>query len=125
MSKSRTGGVRKHADGPKPSTVHYTVGDLPGILACVDRRPTGARSAKEATMAKMMSAKTEYLEKLPKVIPTNRVLVHNHVQPTRRIGSRGFRAWLESPGSRHVEVCDCGWAPELGRHYRRADGGAR
>jgi hypothetical protein len=46
------------------------------------------------------------------------VLVHNSVRPTRRLGSRGFRAWLQSPDSVGLEVCGCGWAPELGQHYR-------
>jgi hypothetical protein len=38
-----------------------------------------------------------------------RVAVHN---------SSG-RAWFEPPGE-HQIPCGCGWAPELGRHYRRA-----
>ena len=35
--------------------------------------------------------------------------------------SRGFRAWLAEPNERLV-VCDCGWAPELGEHYRNKGG---
>jgi hypothetical protein len=60
----------------------------------------------------------EYLKRLPAAIPADRVLVHNMVRPTRRLGSRGFRAWLESPGQERREVCDCPWAAELGQHYR-------
>jgi hypothetical protein len=60
----------------------------------------------------------EYLFTLPAVIPTNRVLVHNNVRPTRRLGSRGFRAWLSPAGYQHLVACDCDWAPELGQHYR-------
>src|SRR5664279_3134959 len=51
---------------------------------------------------------------LPKGLPDDgRVLVHNNVRPSRKIASRGFRAWLATPDERWV-VCDCGWAPELG-----------
>lgn len=52
------------------------------------------------------------------------VVVHNHVRPTRHLGSRGFRAWLQSPDKPPaIEPCPCDWAPELGEHYRvrRAD----
>jgi len=59
----------------------------------------------------------QYLFKLPKKIPTGKVLVHNNVRPTRRLGSRGFRAWLASPDDTRLEICGCGWAPELGRHF--------
>jgi hypothetical protein len=59
----------------------------------------------------------EYLERLPVMIPPGRVLVHNNVLPTRRLGSRGFRAWLND-STEGLEVCPCGWAPELGVHYR-------
>jgi hypothetical protein len=59
-----------------------------------------------------------YLTRLPKAVPDGRVLVHNHVRPTRHLGSRGFRAWLTDEGAERLEPCDCDWAPELGRHYR-------
>jgi hypothetical protein len=59
----------------------------------------------------------EHLVKLPASIPPGRVLVHNSVRPTRRLGSRGFRAWLADPADRY-EPCDCGWASELGEHHR-------
>lgn len=60
----------------------------------------------------------EYLFKLPVVVPAGKVLVHNQVRPTRRLGSRGFRAWLSSPDPAAYVVCDCGGAPELGVHWR-------
>lgn len=60
----------------------------------------------------------EYLLKMPDSIPDGRVLVHNRVRPTRRLGSQGFRAWLERPDPARLELCDCSWAPELGRHHR-------
>jgi hypothetical protein len=60
----------------------------------------------------------------PDEIPAGWVIVHNHVvPPVRRLGHRGFRAWLEVPGDRLV-ACGCSWAPELDEHYRvaRRDG---
>ena len=63
----------------------------------------------------------EYLyNTLPAAIPPGRVLVHNNVRPTRRLGSRGFRAWLATPDPERLEPCGCGWAAELGEHYRVA-----
>lgn len=50
-------------------------------------------------------------------VPAELVVVHNNVQPTRRLGSRGFRAWLQPPHE-YLVVCECGWAPETGTHYR-------
>jgi hypothetical protein len=69
----------------------------------------------------------EYLTRLPKAVPAGRLLVHNHVRTTRRLGSRGFRAWLLPIEQREsVAHCACGWVPELGAHYRvRRDGGGR
>jgi hypothetical protein len=57
-----------------------------------------------------------YLRRIPKVIPDGMVVVHNNVRPTRRLSSRGFRAWLE-PRHAALMVCACGWAPELVEHY--------
>src|SRR4051812_9180604 len=59
-----------------------------------------------------------YLVGMPGFVPPGFVLVHNHVRPTRRLGSWGFRAWLSARGTTGLELCHCGWAPELGRHYR-------
>jgi hypothetical protein len=67
----------------------------------------------------------KYLSGIPASVPEGRVVVHNHVRPPRLPGSRdflplgwnGFRAWLASP-SKRLEVCDCGWAPKLTKHYR-------
>jgi hypothetical protein len=63
----------------------------------------------------------EYITKrLPSAIPGGKVLVHNQVYPVaRRPGTRGSRCWLQEPSDR-LEPCDCGWAPELGGHYRVA-----
>jgi hypothetical protein len=46
-----------------------------------------------------------------------RVIVHNQVVPTRVLGSRGFRAWVQ-PMDDRIEPCPCEWARELGTHYR-------
>jgi hypothetical protein len=59
-----------------------------------------------------------YLSTLPTSIPPGLVLVHNQVRRTRRLGSRGFRAWWFAPDAPRLEECCCGWAPELGRHFR-------
>lgn len=61
--------------------------------------------------------RVEYLSSIPVEVPAGRVVVHNNVRPTRRMGSRGFRAWLIEPSERLV-VCGCDWAPELDEHYR-------
>lgn len=61
-----------------------------------------------------------YLAKLPAAIPRGKVLVHNHVLPTRRLGMRGFRAWLQEPEPARLVTCDCTWASRLGAHYRVA-----
>jgi hypothetical protein len=60
----------------------------------------------------------DYLFRLPKTIPVDRVLVHNQVRPTRQLGMRGFRAWLSHPDPARLDVCPCPWAPELGPHFR-------
>jgi hypothetical protein len=59
---------------------------------------------------------TTELRRLPRAVPSGLVLVHNHVRPVRRLGARGFRAWL-SPPSDQLSPCPCGWAPELGHHF--------
>jgi hypothetical protein len=61
----------------------------------------------------------EYVSNLPKAVPIGKVLVHNHVRPTLRLGFAGFRAWLDNPGENY-EICNCGWAPKLSEHYRVA-----
>ena len=62
----------------------------------------------------------KYLFRTPKVVPENRIIVHNHVMPQRELGTEGFRAWLADRNATEyqVEVCPCGWAPHLREHYR-------
>jgi hypothetical protein len=57
------------------------------------------------------------LDSVPKAVPDGLVVVRNAVRPTRRLASRGFRAWLQQP-SDELTVCSCGWASELPEHYR-------
>jgi hypothetical protein len=38
--------------------------------------------------------------------PADVVLVHNHVRTHTRIGSSGFRAWLQEPEPELLEVCE-------------------
>ena len=67
-----------------------------------------------------MPIKTHYLSQLPKAVPPDRFLVHNQVYPVaRRPGMRGSRCWLQNDlMDPQLELCPCGWAPELGPHYR-------
>ena len=62
----------------------------------------------------------DYLSEIPEEVPEGKIVVHNHVRPSRRLGSRGFRAWLSAPDEKY-EVCPCQWATELGTHYRVKD----
>jgi hypothetical protein len=51
-------------------------------------------------------------------ITNGQVLVHNQVSPPSRVNaSRGARWWLDAPSVKY-EQCSCGWAPEIGDHYR-------
>jgi len=53
------------------------------------------------------------------VRPAGFILCHNHIKHHARTrqGTNGFRAWFSLPSAKHL-VCDCGWRPELGKHYR-------
>jgi prophage regulatory protein len=58
-------------------------------------------------------------------IPPGKILVHNHVHPAERQGTRGFRFWLaDAPPAENYEPCDCAWAPRLPVHYRVRRGGS-
>jgi hypothetical protein len=68
-----------------------------------------------------MHTQGDYLSRQPEPggIPPGRVLVHNPVYPVtrKRPGTRGSRIWTQVPDE-DVELCGCGWRPELGPHYR-------
>jgi hypothetical protein len=70
-----------------------------------------------------LDGRTDALRRIPDPdeIPAGMAVYHNHVQPTRVLGSRGFRAYLypvDTVKLIHGVPCDCGWAPELPTHYR-------
>jgi hypothetical protein len=81
------------------------------------RRETAGHLTPEAINAEQIPGmeKRRYLTELPEAIAPGLMLVHNHFRPAR-LGSPGFRAWLQEPGN-NLLGCDCGWAPELGWHY--------
>jgi hypothetical protein len=54
----------------------------------------------------------------PTAIPPDKVLIH----PRSCEFGGTYLADADDPRYARREVCDCGWAPELGTHYRR--GGA-
>ena len=38
------------------------------------------------------------------------------------IGENGFRVWFQpatAKNAKRLKKCDCGWAPGLGKHYRK------
>jgi len=49
-----------------------------------------------------------YLSQLPAAIPPGVALVHTSVHPNRRLGTRGFRAWLQTPGTEPHRVAGDG-----------------
>ena len=68
--------------------------------------------------------KTRYLARFPRSRHWSEgdVLVHNHVRPEGFLpdtppGTDGFRAWTQARDDR-LALCDCGWAPAVGPHYR-------
>jgi hypothetical protein len=72
---------------------------------------------RDAPIRRLLPVGGTYLERIPAAVPPDRVVVHNQVRPARRLGTRGFRAWLQPPGA-ELALCSCGWAPELAEHYR-------
>ena len=71
------------------------------------------------TCGSSLTYRLDYLSRVPQSVPSGKIIAHNCVRPTRRLGSRGFRAWFAEPSSKY-EVCPCKWVPELGFHYRVA-----
>jgi hypothetical protein len=55
-----------------------------------------------------------YLEKVPALLRSGVVLVHNNARPRRRLG-HVFRAWLQKASDR-LEPCECRWSGLP--HYR-------
>jgi hypothetical protein len=74
-------------------------------------------------MAMDQMAEARYPTRIPREaeIPPGLLLIHNRVRPARRQGTRGFRYWL-APADDRCVLCECGWAPEAGAHYRIGEG---
>jgi hypothetical protein len=53
---------------------------------------------------------------VPRTIPEGKVIVHNHVDSCSPLN--GFYVWVKPISDPRLVVCNCGWAPELGTHYR-------
>jgi hypothetical protein len=51
-----------------------------------------------------------------RIIPEGKVIVHNHVDSWWPLD--GFYAWLKPISDPKIVVCNCGWEPKLGTHYR-------
>jgi hypothetical protein len=52
-------------------------------------------------------------------IPHGKIAVHNSVahHVGQMSGEHGFRVWFDDPHENYIE-CQCGWRPDLGRHYQ-------
>lgn len=81
-------------------------------LALRDKEISAAEANRRAKAA------PAYLSRVPKAVPAGVAVVHNHIRPTQRLGSRGFRAWTQAPDPEQLEACPCEWAPWLGEHFR-------
>jgi len=66
------------------------------------------------------SSAIQYLHSIlkPSESASGLILIHDPISPTRRTSNRGFRIWATDQANTSVERCPCGWAPELGQHYR-------
>jgi len=48
---------------------------------------------------------------IPRELQEGMCLVHNRVPPRRRLGTGGFRAWIQKQKlNDHLVVCSCDWA---------------
>jgi hypothetical protein len=105
-------------DDERPTAI-----DEPAKLGARERRRVAAqlghriRRIRQSAAAKRKPGEPEYVDRVPKEVPTGKVLVHNHVRPRKTLGLGGFRAWLAKPEAIYEE-CPCDWAPQVGTHYR-------
>ena len=61
------------------------------------------------------------MEHLPRIaradaIPAGSIVVDDRVPSTD--GRAPFQTWLASAGDPLCTPCECGWAPQLGQHFR-------
>ena len=100
---------------------HRELQDAAEITADRARRRIRMGQGDKLTGTEFDAIGSTYLGRLPKAVPSGKILVHNHIRRPARsedIGVRGFRVWLQLTAyDDDVVVCDCGWAPELGKHY--------
>jgi hypothetical protein len=70
-------------------------------------------------MNRLKSLVDSYRLATKRLPPPGQILVHNQIRsaPGNCQGPRSFRAWWATPGEEFV-LCDCGWRPDLGQHYR-------
>jgi hypothetical protein len=65
-----------------------------------------------------------YLSRIPQPedVPSAFGIVHSRIAPGTTIGAKGFRIWAQRLDDTDppIEPCPCGWARELGRHFRVA-----
>lgn len=85
----------------------------------------GSFDARVAALLAQVRGMT-YIRTIPKVLPPDRVLVHNVLPQSpdqQPDGAWGFRAWLavpDAPQFQRLQRCTCGWAPTLGEHFSTA-----
>jgi hypothetical protein len=92
---------------------------MPGEgLSLANQRTVARRGDKAAPEKPEAAAQPEFLSELPEFIPENEWLVHNNAQPGHPLGTTDFQAWLQKPDPANLETCNCGWASELGQHFR-------
>ena len=87
-------------------------------LHLASQRAVARRGDKAAPEKRKAAAQPKFLRELPELIPESQWLVHNNAQPAHPLGTNGFQAWLQEPDPANRETCNCGWAPELGQHFR-------
>ncbi len=95
-------------------------GRRPPREECTHFGPAGVVMGQNKSLILGQLGSVMYLSRIPAAaeVPAGLVVVHNHVvPPARRLGTRGFRAWLAEPDE-GLSVCECGWGPETGTHYK-------
>jgi hypothetical protein len=98
----------------------------PTTLSFIEGRHVAMKSKPvkiDGWKAEIAGTTREYLHKLPREpLPPGSYLVHNHVVPARRLGDRGFRAWVQQGGEDGLVECDCDFGgtanSKINRHYR-------
>ena len=100
---------------PVSEAKKHTFPELPILRRSIDRLHNS-----NAPHIRARIARNAVLRSLPKRSATAPSPYRQARRPSRQVrrSSSGFRAWLSAPNPKRWEVCDCGWAPELGQHCR-------